>query len=81
MTNITLEVNERKSSGKNLIEYLKSLGKTNGYVYNVSILKQKPAKKKSGIEEALEDIEKGRVTTYANYEEYEKAMHKMLGYV
>ena len=80
MTSIQLEVNERKSLGKNLIEYLTLLGKTNGYVCNV-IIEQKTRKKKSGIEVAIEDIKKGRVTTYENYDEYEAAMNKMLGYV
>ena len=80
MTSIQLEVNERQSLGKNLIEYLTLLGKTNGYVCNV-IIEQKTKKKKSGIEAAIEDIKKGRVTTYENAEEYTKAMHKILGYV
>jgi len=81
MTSVILEVNEQKSLGKSLIEYLRLLGQANGYVCNVSISEKKTKKKKSGIEKALEDIEKGRVTTYENYEEYEAAMHKMLGYV
>ena len=38
-------------------------------------------KKMNGLEEAIEDIKVGRVTTYENYEEYEKATNKMLGYV
>ena len=33
------------------------------------------------LDEAIEDIKMGRVTTYDNYEEYEKAVNKMLGYV
>ena len=81
MTSIVLEVNERKSLGKNLIEYLKLLGETNAYVCNVSISAQKSKKKKSGIEAAIEDIKKGRVSTYKNYDEYEAAVNKMLGYV
>jgi len=35
----------------------------------------------NGLDEAIEDIKAGRVTTYDNYDEYEKAVHKMLGYV
>ena len=81
MTSIVLEVNERKLLGKSLIEYLKSLGKANDYVSNVSILEQKSPKKRNGLDEATEDIKKGRITTYENAEEYKKAMHKMLGYV
>jgi hypothetical protein len=81
MTSIVLEINERKSLGKSLIEYLKLLGKTNDYVSNVNILSQKSEKRVSGIEAAIEDIKMGRVTTYENYDEYEKDTNKMLGYV
>jgi len=80
MTSVILEVNERESLGKTLIEYLQLLGKANDYVSNVSI-EQKFKKKKNGIDAVIEDIKKGRVTTYENAEEYKKAMHKMLGYV
>lgn len=81
MTSVVLEINERKSSGKSLIEYLKSLRKANDYVANVGILETPLSKKLSGIEAAIEDIKMGRITTYKNYEEYEKATNKMLGYV
>ena len=81
MTSVVLDVNESKSLGKSFLEYLKLLGKANDYVSNVNISEKKSRKKLSGIEEAIEDIKMGRVTTYKNYEEYEKATHKMLGYV
>jgi len=74
MSSYILEVNERKVSGKHLITYLKSLSSLDVYL--------KPQTEKlSGLEEAIEDIKMGRVTTYENYEEYEKATNKMLGYV
>ena len=59
MTSIILEVNEQKSLGKSLIDYLKSLGKANDYVSNVNILSQTSEKKMSGIETAIEDIKMG----------------------
>jgi len=70
MTSYVLEVNEKKTSGKNLIAYLKSLNSLDVCI-----------KKMNGLDEAIEDIKMGRVTSYENYEEYEKAMNKMLGYV
>jgi hypothetical protein len=74
MSNYILEVNERKVSGRNLIAYLKSLNSM-----DVCITPQK--EKMNGLDEAMEDIKMGRVTTYENFEEYEIAMNKMLGYV
>ena len=74
MSSYILEVNERKVSGKHLIAYLKSLSSLDVYL--------KPQiEKLSGLDEAIEDLKMGRVTTYENYEEYEKATNKMLGYV
>jgi hypothetical protein len=37
--------------------------------------------KLNGLDEAIEDIKNGQVEIYENFEEYQKAMHKMLGYV
>ena len=76
MTSIVLEINERKSLGKSLIEYLKLLGKANEYVSNVNIVSQNSEIKMSGIEAAIDDIKMGRITTYENYEEYEKDTNK-----
>jgi len=74
MTSYVLTVNEKNSLAKSLLEVLKSLS-------YVTIIPQKAESKISAFDEAVEDVKNGRVTQYENYEEYEKAMHKMLGYV
>ena len=74
MTSYVLTVNEKNSLAKSLLEVLKSLS-------YVTIIPQKTESKISAFDEAVEDVKNGRVTQYENYEEYEKAMHKMLGYV
>ena len=77
MSSYILSVNERIASGKILLDYLKSLSKIDDYVC-IMPHKENPM---NGLDEAIEDIKKGRVTTYENAEEYKKAMHKMLEYV
>ena len=78
MSSYVIRVNENNFVGKKLIDYLKSLSETSNYI---EVMPQKAAKKMNGLDEAIEDIKKGRITTYENYEEYEKATHQMLGYV
>ena len=77
MASYVLTVNEKNAVAKGLLDYLKLLSKKNEYVSVV------PHKESSinGLDEAIEDIKMGRVTTYENYEEYEKATNNMLGYV
>ena len=77
MSSYVITVNERMGLGKNLIEFLKSLSKTTNYL-DIVPQKEIPIK---GIDEAIEDIENGRTTTYENFEEYKKGMHKLLGNV
>ena len=36
---------------------------------------------KNGLDEAIDDIKNGRVETYKNFEEFENAVRKELGYV
>jgi len=75
MSSYVITVNEKMGVGKNLIGFLKSLSKTANYV---NIAPQKKVLIK-GIDEAIEDIENGRTTTYENFEEYKKGMRKILG--
>ena len=77
MSSYVITVNEKIGLGRNLIGLLKSLSKTTNYV---DIATQKRSSIK-GIDEAIEDIEGGRTTTYANFEEYKKGMRKILGNV
>jgi len=74
MSSYVITVNERMGLGKNLIVFLKSLSKTTNYV---DITPQSNISMK-GIDEAIEDIENGRTTTYENFEEYKKGMRKIL---
>jgi len=78
MESYVLKINEKNLAGKNLIRYLESLSKTVNYI---DIIPKKAEKEMNRLDEAIEDIKMGRVTTYDNYEEYEKAVNKMLGYV
>ena len=77
MSSYVITVNERIGLGRNLIGLLKSLSKTTNYV-DIATHKRSSIK---GIDEAIEDIENGRTTTYANFEEYKKGMRKILGNV
>jgi len=52
MASYTIRINERTQAGASLLEYLYSLG--------VVIEKLKPVRK-TGLDEALEDVKKGRV--------------------
>jgi hypothetical protein len=72
MTNYVLSINEQLITGKVLLNYLKSLSKTSDYV---NIIRQRPSKI-NGLQEAIEDIKMGRVTTCKNYEEYIKSINE-----
>jgi len=74
MTSYILTINEENSIAKSLLKVLKSLS-------YVTVIPQKKEKKITAYDQAIEDVKMGRVTAYKNYEEYEKAMHKMLEYV
>ena len=77
MSSYVITVNEKIGLGRNLIGLLKSLSKTTNYV-DIAVQKRSSIK---GIDEAIEDIENGRTTTYENFEEYKKGMRKILGNV
>lgn len=52
MAEYTIHINERTNAGKSLLKYLISLG--------VVVEKLKP-RRKTGLDEALEDVKSGRV--------------------
>ena len=60
MSTYTITLNERSTSGKALVEYLKALG--------VQITKLSPSKK-SSYHRSQEDIAAGRVEKFASSEE------------
>ncbi len=62
MASYTIKIDERTAEGKRILDYLKSSN-------NVTITKIGKIKK-TGIEVALEDIEKGRVTTYDSVDDF-----------
>ena len=65
MSSYIITVNEKITLGKSLVEFLKSLSKTTNYVDIV----QQEASSINGIDEAIDDIKNGRITTYENFEE------------
>ena len=75
MSSYIITVNERMTPGKSLMEFLKSLSKTTNFV-DIALQKEHPA---NGMDEAIDDIKNGRITTYENFEEYQKGMCKILG--
>ena len=75
MSSYVITINERIGLGKNLIGLLKSLSKTTNYV-DIAPRKETSIK---GIDEAIEDIENGRTTTYENFEAYKEGVRKVLG--
>jgi hypothetical protein len=77
MSSYVITVNERIGLGRNLVGLLKFLSKTTNYV-DIAIQKRNSIK---SIDEAIEDIENGRTTTYENFEEYKKGIRKILGNV
>ncbi|MCL2040461.1 MAG: hypothetical protein FWG84_00285 [Bacteroidales bacterium] len=71
MTSYVLTVNEENMVVKSLLNALKYFCKTDA---KMSIVRQKTPKM-TGMQEAIEDIKKGRVTTCKDYEEYEKSIN------
>ena len=68
MSSYIITVNERIGLGKNLIEFLKSLSKTTNYV---DITPQKEISTQD-IDETIEEMANGRITTYENFDAYKK---------
>ncbi len=62
MATITLEYDARNTTFKKLIDVFVSVG--------ARVVQSQPDTKHSGIEEALEDIEQGRVTEHASVRDY-----------
>jgi hypothetical protein len=78
MSSYVIEIPERTLMGKHLIPFLKSLSIP---IIPVKSYLMQVKQSKSGLEEAIEDLEMGRVTKYKNVEEYKKEMRKKFGYV
>lgn len=57
MSSYAIQINERTLAGQSLLEYLTSLG---------VIIEQLKPRRKNGLDEALEDVKKGRVYHAAN---------------
>lgn len=60
MAEYAININERTLSGRSLLQYLQSLG--------VVVEKLKP-RRKNGLDEALEDVAKGRVYKAENVDD------------
>jgi len=60
MSAYAIQINERTLAGQSLLEYLTSLG---------VIIEQLKPRRKSGLDEALEDVKKGRVYHAANVDD------------
>ena len=69
MATVTLEYDRRSSIAIKSLDFLMSLG-----IFQV----KETSKARKELDEAIEDVENGRVTTYANFEEYKKGMRKIL---
>jgi cytochrome c2 len=63
-----ISYNKRNKIAKNLMDVLE---RTKGVKIKYDL----------DLEEAIEDVKQGRITTYENFEEYQKEMRKKLGYV
>ncbi len=64
MATITLEYDGRNVGLKKLIEAMIALGAT--------VVQQKGKSSKSGLEESMDDIKNGRITTHKSVEDYFK---------
>ncbi len=62
MATITLEYDGRNVGLKKLIEAMIALGAT--------VVQQKGKSSKSGLEESMDDIKNGRITTHKSVEDY-----------
>jgi hypothetical protein len=67
MAQLILKYDKRNARALNMIKYLSTL----------SFFKIEN-KKKSGLEEAIDDVKNGNVDYYENYEAYKLAMNKVL---
>ncbi len=62
MATITLEYDARNINYKKLIDVLVSIG--------AKVVQPQPKTKRCGLDEALEDVEQGRVTEHASVRDY-----------
>ena len=69
MAVVTIEYDGRNAAAVKGLEFLMSLD-----IFNV----KESSKTRRELDEAIEDVENGRVTTYSNFEEYKRGMRKIL---
>ena len=70
MTTYEITIDDNNISGKHFLKYVKTLP----FIF-ISISRPK-AKKKNGLDEALEDIRKGRVYKIENWDAFSEQMEK-----
>jgi hypothetical protein len=68
MAVVILEYDGRSTTAVRGLEFLMSLG-----IYKV----KKTSRARKGLDEAIEDVNNGRVTTYSNFEEYKEGMRNL----
>ena len=71
MATYTINIDERTAAGKSLLNYLRAIGilleKTRG----------NEAKGKNATLQAIKDTEEGRVTKYASFDDFKRAMNEI----
>ena len=72
MAVVTLEYDGRSITAAKGLDFLMSLG-----IFKV----KETSKARTELDEAIEDVKNGRVTTFANFEEYKVGMRKILSNV
>lgn len=72
MTIITLKIDEKNATGKNILNLLQSL--SNEQLITIIDNKQNQKKNISEIEESLDDIKNGRVTKYKSVDSFFKTI-------
>lgn len=65
MATYTINLNERTSAGKALLNYLFSLG----------VLNREPARRKRGIDQAIEDFNTGNTVKCKDFDDYLKKVN------
>ena len=71
MATYTINIDERTAAGKSLLNYLRAIG------ILLDNTRENEAKGKASTLQAIKDAEKGRVTTYASFDDFKRAMNEI----
>ena len=71
MATYTINIDERTIAGKSLLNYLRAIG------ILLDKTRENEAKGKSATLQAIKDAEEGRITRYASFDDFKRAMNEI----